>query len=902
MENNDYFKPGQLFKLSYLIGRIKSIRSFKDLMQRLYSACVLFYKVAAFRYGKKYWKRLEEIRDLSKKAGLFVEQGKASAREGRYAEAEEEFKEAIKIDAKSEAAHQELGKVYYIQNRLSEAEEELGKAIKINKKNRNTQLLLAKVYSAENKYVPALDAFFKLISPGMDNTGIYTEIEIVYGISKEYDKAIKGYKQAIARGVDDGWIHLALTKVYLQKEVYDDAIKEYKEAIKRGMDTKGIHLDLAGVYIRKKDYANAIKEYKKAIEIGGDDINTHLEIARAYYNNMQYNLAIGECSRAQKSYSSIDALRIMIKAYKKLKNYDLCLETGKEYIKRENEEDVEYNKKLIDTFKAENKGRGTVEDLSVKIIRTAYFENFPKREINYSLLLPLGMARIVSYLRSNGIEVDQDDLYIKVNQGNMFAGEDERIDRDVFFDNERVIRYAQGKDDIDIEKILEKTEEMTRLKGYKVILISMCTSFVDKSGCMFVLALARFLKKKYNPLIIVGGQGNTVEDMVKYNNKNIDFIVDKKGEKPLFMLLSALKYKIDIDKIPDISITNNGKLIKTNLRSKLDIIPDFNGLPLALYEYRNKWEPGAGCDKETKDSIVGFNNSRTLVSPYVMMEGCSHECAFCCDSTSDILLSLDPKKAVEYMSKLNKIYGIKYFLFLNNTINLSKKYINELCDEIINSGLDILWCDCARGDNLDSQTLFKMRKAGCIRLIYGMETASPRLLKYVDKEINLKRLEDIISWTDEAGIWTGIEIICGFPHETKEDIEMTVDFLNKNKKHINWIYYNIFKLLPTSRINSDRKKYGIENVFINDEAKQYVSARLRTSLESAFDEIGGLRWGDKIKQMVERYDYVVDKTKVNGKSLPDYEMEHFLFYLYSKYKDKNEILRVFNKVRDGINS
>jgi len=38
--------------------------------------------------------------------------------------------------------------------------------------------------------------------------------------------------------------------------------------------------------------------------------------------------------------------------------------------------------------------------------------------------------------------------------------------------------------------------------------------------------------------------------------------------------------------------------------------------------------------------------------------------------------------AVEYLGRLKEKYGIKkLFLFLNNTVNLTNKILNELCDE-----------------------------------------------------------------------------------------------------------------------------------------------------------------------------------------------------------------------------
>ena len=48
--------------------------------------------------------------------------------------------------------------------------------------------------------------------------------------------------------------------------------------------------------------------------------------------------------------------------------------------------------------------------------------------------MPLGMAQIVSYLKENGMNIEQDDLYIRIHYDNLFGDEDKRIDEEVFFD------------------------------------------------------------------------------------------------------------------------------------------------------------------------------------------------------------------------------------------------------------------------------------------------------------------------------------------------------------------------------------------------------------------------------------------------------------------------------------
>ena len=78
-----------------------------------------------------------------------------------------------------------------------------------------------------------------------------------------------------------------------------------------------------------------------------------------------------------------------------------------------------------------------------------------------------------------------------------------------------------------------------------------------------------------------------------------------------------------------------------------------------------------------------------------------------------------------------------------------------------------------------------MRKAGCIKLAYGIESASPRMLEYIDKRITQEQASKIIRETHEAGIWVGLNLITGMPTEKEEDIEATINFLKEHNKYIN---------------------------------------------------------------------------------------------------------------------
>ncbi|MCB4792705.1 MAG: tetratricopeptide repeat protein [Elusimicrobia bacterium] len=827
-----------------------------------------------------------------------IELGKSLLNQGKYEESEKYFLQAIKLNPKSEQGHFELGKEYYIQNKMQYAEKELKKAISICDENKYAYLLLAKVYKSQRHNIQALKILLELIKSGHAMLESEIEIDSICENAGHHTCVIDGHKQTIKEWVDK--VRKRLLSARVSK--IDREIKGYKKAINKTTNNADLHLALAQAYDLKKEYSKAIEEYKKAMLMGMANTDVHLMIGEAYYRSGQYSSAAEEFRCVQETAPSQDMLFKLNRIYKKLKKFDLCLETGYKFIENENIEDKEYNNKLVDFFKRTGKKKIADEEFKVKIIRTPYFENELKDDTDCCFLIPIGMGRIVSYLRSNSITIDQDDLYVKINRDNMSGCEKDKIDKNVFFDEKRIIAYSNGNKDRYIDSLMEKMEDKTQLNGYKVILLSIPVLFTNISSYMFALAFTKYLKNKHNPIIIVGGHNSTTAKILTYDLDNIDFVIEGKGEKTLLKLLMALKYGVCIDNVPDIEIKKNGKLISSHQRVKLEIIPDYNGLQLSYYVYQNQRKQKLSDTQNGVKSILeDFNNSEIIVAPFILLEGCSNECAFCVDSAPNMLLSLNPKKVIEYLKNFKEKYAVKYFFFLDNTINVSKKYINELCDGIINSELDILWCDCARADNLDRETLLKMRKAGCIRLVYGLETASPRLLRYINKEINLKRLEKILSWTNEAGIWSGIEIICGFPHETRDDLKMTIDFLNRNKSLINTTYYNIFHLQFESRMYSDHKCYGIKNISKIDTYK-YVRNELKGLSQFSFDETEGLKWKYKLTDMIEGYDYVLKEMGMNEIERSNYELEHFLFYLYSKYSNKIDVAKVYDKINKAYAS
>jgi radical SAM superfamily enzyme YgiQ (UPF0313 family) len=248
--------------------------------------------------------------------------------------------------------------------------------------------------------------------------------------------------------------------------------------------------------------------------------------------------------------------------------------------------------------------------------------------------------------------------------------------------------------------------------------------------------------------------------------------------------------------------------------------------------------------------------------------------------------------ALELMQRRFKPTG---YFFLSDTINISKEYVTEICDEICARNLKILWSDCVTARGLDEEVLKKMKKSGCIRLIFGMETASQGMLKRVNKGVKLDELEKVIKIASGYGIWTGIEVICGLPHETDADIQTTVDFLCKNKEHIDKIYCNMFDLRPNSLMRLHPQEYGIENI---REVNLYSDEANYTQF--SFDEVDGLKWEDKKRQIEKSFSRVMTET-VSYWDIPPHLQEHALFYLYDRFCDKETVRKHYDEIKAFYN-
>ncbi|HNT35261.1 MAG TPA: radical SAM protein [bacterium] len=163
--------------------------------------------------------------------------------------------------------------------------------------------------------------------------------------------------------------------------------------------------------------------------------------------------------------------------------------------------------------------------------------------------------------------------------------------------------------------------------------------------------------------------------------------------------------------------------------------------------------------------------------------GCPYKCIFC--AWPQIMYHgsryrvRNPKDVVDEIEHCVREYGIQSLYFDDDTFNIGKKRILEICDELKSRRLGLPWAVMARADTADLEMLQAMKGAGLQSIKYGVESASQKLVDACGKALDLKKVEQIVKHTRNLGINFHLTFTFGLPGETRETIRQTIRYAKK---------------------------------------------------------------------------------------------------------------------------
>jgi len=260
-----------------------------------------------------------------------------------------------------------------------------------------------------------------------------------------------------------------------------------------------------------------------------------------------------------------------------------------------------------------------------------------------------------------------------------------------------------------------------------------------------------------NIKVIVGGPHPSAlpEECISYDN--IDLVCVGEGEHTFLELLEGK----DFSEIKGLCYKDDGKI---KMNPPRDLISDLDSLPWPAYDLL---------------PIHSYGNP-FLGKSIIMVtgRGCPYNCLFCSSRIINRqryrLRSV--KNVVDEIEYLYKEYGLRGFLFADDTFTMIPKRTEELCNEIMKRGLKISWgCD-TRVDAMTPELARLMKKSGCNLVKFGIESGDENILKVIRKGITLDQVRRAVKIVSSAGIKAHGFFIIGHPYDTEESIRKTIDF------------------------------------------------------------------------------------------------------------------------------
>jgi len=283
-----------------------------------------------------------------------------------------------------------------------------------------------------------------------------------------------------------------------------------------------------------------------------------------------------------------------------------------------------------------------------------------------------------------------------------------------------------------------------------------------------VVAVAKIVKSiNARTFVIAGGPHPTAfpEEIIKTGC--IDFAVRGEGELTFCELAAAISSgSDDYSKIKGIAYKQNGKVSLTEER---ELIKDIDTIP---FPARDLFNLDLYYQAPTK-KVSNFKSTSIMTS-----RGCPYDCMHCISKLvwKRRVRYRRVKMVVDEIEECVEKYGIREFNFYDDTFTLNKKRVIDICRMITARKLEIAWICFGRVNVIDKEMLDEMKKAGCRKISFGLESGSQKILDIMRKNATVAMGRKAVKTAAEAGLNVHASFMLGNIGETCETIRQTINY------------------------------------------------------------------------------------------------------------------------------
>ena len=306
--------------------------------------------------------------------------------------------------------------------------------------------------------------------------------------------------------------------------------------------------------------------------------------------------------------------------------------------------------------------------------------------------------------------------------------------------------------------------------------------------------LGKIARSEYNKFVIAGGPHPTTNPEFFLDAGAADICVQGEGDLTLPEILENIDKPEKWPDILGITFMKDGERFATQRRALIRKVDD---LPFPAYHLYD---------------IPKF--MRLMVNPSITVitsRGCPFACTFCdAEMTPRQYRAMSPTRTVDLLEHIIKTYNPPSIIFFDDLFTIQRKRVIAICKEIVARGLYFEWNCESRLDTMDYEMLRWMRKAGCVKIYYGLESGSPEMLVSMKKGLTPEKILSAAKLNREVGMYFKYFLIYGFPNERPNDHRLTEEIVLLSRPDA--VCLSLLQPIPGTEVYEQLKPYLIKDV------------------------------------------------------------------------------------------
>ncbi len=290
------------------------------------------------------------------------------------------------------------------------------------------------------------------------------------------------------------------------------------------------------------------------------------------------------------------------------------------------------------------------------------------------------------------------------------------------------------------------------------------------------LSLAEQVRGK--ALTVVGGPYPSGEPETFVDR--FDLVAVGEGEETIVSIMRHLDDRA-WDGIPGLVFRRDGEIVKTVARQR---VKDMTDLPLP---YRGD---------VPNDQYIAYwrRHWKDATTPLMATRGCPFRCDFCHKSVFGDLFSARPVESVVAEMREIAALGYDHVWMSDDLFTLNYRRTLELAKAIEEAHLPLTWECLSRVTHVDRALFEQMRRAGCKRIFFGIESGDEGVLKEMKKGITPALARTAVEACVAAGIKAAGFFMVGYIGETTDSLIRSINF--SSSLPLDYVSYTIAYPLP----------------------------------------------------------------------------------------------------------